>query len=72
MRGNFSEKLLGETSDVGVRTLLMRNFSTMSSSCTARYKGETEKMGSKNSCELMDCLHVVTSSELVTSSFVFL
>ena len=72
MRGNFSEKVLGETIDVGVGTLLVRNFSTASSSYTARCEGQTKKMGGKHLHKLMDCLHVVVSFALVASSFVFL
>ena len=42
---NFSKKVLGEPSDVGVGTLLVGNYVTASSSCTALYKGEAERWG---------------------------
>ena len=41
--GNFSENDLGEPSDAEVGTLLVSNYSTSSSSCTVRCKGEAER-----------------------------
>ena len=43
--GNFSNRVLGEPSDVGVGTLLVGKCITSSSSCTALYKGEAERWG---------------------------
>ena len=43
--GKFSKRVLGEPRDVGVGTLLVDDYVTSSSSCTALCKGEAERWG---------------------------